>query len=931
MNRLVLTIAAIGFLISGTLAQVTIDPFCFDDQTDITIYYDATQGTSGLVGASKVYMHAGVITDSPSGTSWQYVVGNWGDDDGIGQMTKVAGQSDLWEISLKPRDYFDVPAGTTIYRLGMVFRNEDGSKEGKNDQNADIFMNLSDGSLSLLLTDPVPALVDQNEVVQIDATSCSPADFVLFVNDVQETSQSATTTFSYAYTATQNPGETVELRLEATGDSETDQLDISFAIRTPTVEEARPAGIIDGINYDDADPTKVTLSFWAPLKSSVYVTGDFTDWLINSTSQMKKDGEHFWLEISGLNPGQEYGYQYWVDEEIFVADPYADKILDPDDKWIPTTTYPGLKAYPVGAQRASWHQNRVAVLQTNQPEYNWVNTKFDKPAKEKLIIYELLVRDFLGESNMNYQSLIDTLDYIENLGVNAIELMPIMEFNGNDSWGYNPTFMFAVDKAYGTRNDLKAFIDECHTRGIAVILDMVMNQNDVPSPYASMYFDFTGFNPTSDNPWFNQVPKHPFNVFSDINHESSYTKAWLDTVNYYWLNEFKFDGYRFDLSKGFTQRNTYPDNVGGWSSRDDSRIALLKRMADKIWEQTPDAYVILEHFADNSEERILSDYGMMLWGNHMYDYSEAAMGYANGKSIGGAYYKNRGWNENGLIAYMESHDEERQMYKLLEYGNSAGTYNTKQVNTALQRLKLTGTFFFTVPGPKMIWQFGEFGYDIPIEFNGRTGRKPTKWEYLEDQRRSKLVEVYKELIGLRHKYDVFTEGEFSWQPSGNLKSIHITKGDSNVVIVGNFDVLPGEMNPGFQHTGTWYDFFSSHELEVTDLSAPMQIGPGEFHIYTDQRLHQPNYDIITGIEDSYLETMIEVFPNPAIEYLNLMINANFTSGTSWEIRDILGKAVLSGELDTPDQRIDISTLSHGVHFISVISGNNHSTVKFIKD
>ena len=930
-KRLILAFTVFVLTITAVMAQVTVEPFCFDDQTEITIYYDATKGTSGLEGASKVYMHSGVITDSPTGTSWQYVIGDWGQDNGVGQMTKVMGETDLWEITLTPREYYGVPTGTTIYRLGMVFRNADGSKEGKNDANGDIFVNLSDGSLSLQLMNTLPSLVNQNDVVSIEAVTCSDADFVLFVNDVEETTQSATSTFSYNYTAVQNPGETVQMRLEATGTTETDQLEFSFAIRTPTVVETRPSGIIDGINYDNADPSKVTLSLWAPMKSSVYVVGDFNGWEVQPGYQLKKDGEHFWIELNSLTPGQEYGYQYLVDESLYIADPYADKILDPDDRWIPSSTYPGLKSYPDGAQRSAWYQNRVAVLQTNQADYVWQNTSFSKPAKEKLIIYELLVRDFLGEDNMNYQALIDTLDYIENLGVNAIELMPVMEFNGNDSWGYNPTFMFAVDKAYGTKNDLKEFIDECHGRGIAVILDMVMNQNDLPSPYASMYFDFTGFKPTSDNPWFNVTPKHPFNVFFDINHESNYTKAWLDTINHYWLNEFHFDGYRFDLSKGFTQKNTYPDNVGGWGARDDTRIAILKRMADKIWEHTPDAYVILEHFANNDEELILSDYGMMLWGNQFYDYNEAAMGYAGGKSIGGAYFKNRGWNENSLIAYMESHDEERQMVKLQEYGNSAGSYNTKQLYTSLQRLKLTATFFFTVPGPKMIWQFGEFGYDVPIDFNGRTGRKPTKWEYLDDQRRSNLVEVYKELTGLRHKYDIFTEGEFSWQPGGNFKSIHITKGDSNVVIVGNFDVLPGEMNPEFQHTGTWYDFFSGNEFEVTDALLPIQLGPGEFHIYTDKKLHQPDYDIITGIEDNNLSAGIELYPNPATDFINIRLENFIGNNSTWQIRNVLGKTVLSGSLKKNNSIINVSTLSQGLHILSITQGSSKGEYKFIKD
>ncbi|MEN8247763.1 MAG: DUF4961 domain-containing protein [Bacteroidota bacterium] len=910
-------------------AQVTITPNCFSDTDEITIVYDATQGTSGLVGATKVYMHAGVVTDSETGTSWQHVIGNWGSDDGIGEMTKVAGETDKWEITLTSRTYFDVPTNETIYRLAMVFRNADGSKEGKNDSNGDIYINLANDPINLQITSTIPVLVDVDELIPITATTCSDVTFNLYVNDVLETTQSGTNLFDYSYQVTQNAGETVNVKLTAELGETTNEKLFSYTVRSTTITEARPAGIIDGINYDNGDATKVTLSLWAPYKSSVYVVGDFSNW---NPVQMKRDGEHFWVEVTGLTPGQEYAYQYLVDETLWIADPYADKILDPDDKWIPDTTYPGLMEYPAGATHANWYENRAAILQTDQTPYTWINTSFQKPEKEKLVIYELLVRDFLGESNMNYQALIDTLGYLENLGVNAIELMPIMEFNGNDSWGYNPTFMFAVDKAYGTKNDLKEFIDEAHGRGMAVILDMVMNQNDIPSPYAQMYFDFSSFKPTGLNPWFNTDAKHPYNVFFDINHESNYTKTWLDSINHYWLNEFHFDGYRFDLSKGFTQRDSGGD-VGYWGQKDDSRIAILKRMADEIWSHSPDAYVILEHFADNTEEKVLADYGMMLWGNSVHDYNEANMGYASNKSIGWAYYESRGWTQNNVVAYMESHDEERQMYKIPKYGNIGSNYNIQKEATALQRLKLTAAFFFTVPGPKMLWQFGEFGYDVSIDENGRTGRKPTKWEYLDDTKRSNVYDVYSELIGLRNRYDVFTEGDFSWQPAGDYKSIHISSADTNVVIIGNFDVEPTEMDPAFQNTGTWYDFFSGEELSVNNVNDPISLNPGVFHIYTDKKLHTPKKDIITAIENSNIAQHIGLYPNPVSQLINLELPYDLKQQQiHWRIIDIYGKELLYGALDDAGYpQIDVSTLPGGFYSIMLKTKSNSNTIKFIKE
>ena len=93
----------------------------------------------------------------------------------------------------------------------------------------------------------------------------------------------------------------------------------------------------------------------------------------------------------------------------------------------------------------------------------------------------------------------DTLNYLEELGINAIELMPVNEFEGNNSWGYNPSFHMALDKYYGTPEAFKALVDACHARGIAVILDVVYNHVFSQSPLAKLYWDPIAFKPTIDN------------------------------------------------------------------------------------------------------------------------------------------------------------------------------------------------------------------------------------------------------------------------------------------------------------------------------------------------------------------------------------------------------------------------------------------------
>ncbi|MFM7618607.1 MAG: alpha-amylase family glycosyl hydrolase, partial [Bacteroidota bacterium] len=264
----------------------------------------------------------------------------------------------------------------------------------------------------------------------------------------------------------------------------------------------------------------------------------------------------------------------------------------------------------------------VSVFQINPAAFNWTDQTFVRPAKSKLVVYELLVRDFLEDRS--YQSLKDSLDYLENLGVTAIELMPINEFEGNNSWGYNPSFYFAPDKAYGTAEALKTFINEAHNRGIAVILDIALNHSFGQNPMVRMYFNPNAGDygqPTAENPWFNQTPKHDFNVGYDFNHESTRTRDFCKRVLAYWMNEFHVDGYRFDLSKGFTQNFTL-GNIGDWGVYDQSRINILTDYYSHIQANEPGAYVILEHFANNDEESTLSSNGMMLWGNLNHEYLE---------------------------------------------------------------------------------------------------------------------------------------------------------------------------------------------------------------------------------------------------------------------------------------------------------------------
>lgn len=710
-----------------------------------------------------------------------------------------------------------------------------------------------------------PVFVSQDEIVPIIVSTVStgvPADSLFLQINGIEVSKTDNDTLKYDFnTSAYTTGE-YEIQCigkDVTGFSDTTEF--AIVVRPDQVSQAPSIGIKPGINY--IDNSTVTLALFAPYKEFVYVISDFTDWKIDNDYAMNMyqpdaDSTLWWLTLSDLTPGVEYAFQYLVDGEIRIADPYADLILDPwNDQYISSDTYPNLKEYPRGKT-----DYPVGVIETGQTVYQWQNSDdFVRPEQKDLVIYELLIRDFI--QNHDYQTLIDTLDYLENLGINAIELMPINEFEGNSSWGYNPSFYFAPDKYYGTKNDLKAFIDECHRRGIAVIQDIVLNHSYGQSPLVRLYWDSTNNRPAANNPWYNV--KSPNSVYSwgyDFNHESEHTNAFVDRVLSYWIKEYKVDGFRLDFTKGFTNKG------GEGTPYDASRIAILERIANQVWSYNPSNYLILEHFADNVEEWELANYGFMLWGNSNNNYNEATMGYhSDSKSdFSWGFYKSRGWTEPNLVTYMESHDEERLMYKNINFGKSSGDYNIKNLATALERQKLAATFYFTLPGPKMIWQFGELGYDFSINHNGRVGEKPIRWDYFSDSDRKELYDMYSRLINIRNKNEVFRSAETSVQLSLNnsngLKRIGLSHSTMSAIIIGNFGVETQSINPNFYYSATWYNDFNKEEIEVTDTQAEIELAPGEFRIFTNKHLQgievEDNGD--TDLPESL--SLVQNYPNP---------------------------------------------------------------------
>lgn len=618
------------------------------------------------------------------------------------------------------------------------------------------------------------------------------------------------------------------------------------------VSKARPAGVSNGIYYGE-DGTSVTLCTYAASRTEaakrVFLLGDMTDWKLDAEHQLYKDGNYFWITLTGLTKGKEYRFQYAVERADGVrkqiCDLYSEKVIHPDDKYEPKSVDPTLISYPSKGADGGY----VTVIQPGKAAYQWSDAtlNFKRPKKENLIVYEVWVFDYSTKRTFN--GLIERLDYIQNLGINAIELMPITEFEGNQSWGYNPALYFAADKTYGKSDDLKKLIDECHKRGIAVILDMVFNHTNGSNPMAKLYPWTSSKESETElrfNPWFNLASevKHSDNDYGeDWNHDFEPAHEMFKRVVQYWAKEYKVDGYRFDLSHGMCGRNVYDpvENIKDYYSGLKSVIS--------------DGYFILEHWGnrmDSDRPQLISE-GMLCWMNTTNAYDQTAMGWLKD----GDGFENA--NKVGYVSYAESHDEERMQYKALTWGN--GDLQTNEA-ARLGRVAENVAFNVLLNGTHMLWQFEEIGYDISIDQNGRTGTKPnpSKKGYFTQAERIDAFTKCAQVITLRTQLmpDAFTGTPSVSISSG--KALRTIQWGNNVFAAANFDVSSNQAVT--MPSGTWYDYLGGGNRATVSTYV---LKPGELVVFTGKAVTPPTFENIEERDHTDVEFVFDNSNLPSVE------------------------------------------------------------------
>jgi 1,4-alpha-glucan branching enzyme len=583
-----------------------------------------------------------------------------------------------------------------------------------------------------------------------------------------------------------------------------------------------------GAHFNLVAPGTVTFVLYAPHKPYASLVGDFNDWNTLAT-RMVTDGQGVWW-VTIPHPGAtRYGFYVAVDEQshVWVGDPYAKEV-----RW-------------EGECGWGW-------LPDVGPGHRWQTKEWQTPSLRDLIIYELCVRDFTGDWQGgtarfgNFQRLCNQIPYLADLGINAIELMPIQAFPGESSWGYNPVFYFAPAAVYGRPDDLKRLVDICHFNGIAVILDVAFNHAWGQHPYYQMYppmFAPDG-TPLQDlNPFFHHTPP-AVNMWGgvDWDHFSACTTRHFQDVVRFWLQEYRIDGFRFDWVCGVDYDSNDPMAPGFnpfhgieaicWAARQEKPDCILigefwqlegthpeKSAAKLMYETSIDACWngVFHHTLDD----ILNQ----RWQWEKRDIFRAMAG-----------FREMGYREaTQLVNYTASHDEVRPEHEIKYY---SGRHIKRPPGVSLQKLAMDMALLGLVtllcaPGIPLLYAGQEFAEDAPrtIDFcpiNWQKLRLPPHREHMAAVTR--LVQARRRCSALRSDEIEFFANDFAAD-----KLVRFVRGggwDEQVFVALNFDSAAKPVSMQLPHGGAWCDVVSGRKMEFQQGEVDLVLGPWQSLVLT---------------------------------------------------------------------------------------------------
>lgn len=539
----------------------------------------------------------------------------------------------------------------------------------------------------------------------------------------------------------------------------------------------------------------IEFKLFAPYNKGATLTGSFSNW--EEIPMIKDDDGYFRTEIQLKDGSYQYKFRVQSRSSFFEPDEWVD-IIDP---------------YATDIDSSS--QNAVIVIKDGDrivDDYIWQHDDQNLPSDQELVIYELHVGDFSGGEQDNkargkYQDVIEKLDYLCELGINAIELMPVNEYPGDHSWGYNPRHFFATESSYGSTFDLKRLIDSCHERGIRVILDAIYNHSESEAPLTKIDYDY----------WYHHSPRDPDNNWGPEFNYDLYDEtlkihpAWQfvgDNARY-WTQEYHTDGIRFDAARQIANYE-----VMHWIVKEVKKSAGIKPF-----------YTIAEHIPETTA--ITNAEGPMdgCWHDSFYHTIIAhicgdTFDLENLKDV--IDCKRQGFmGASNVVNYLTNHDHNHSMAELGDrkiFGEEA-----------FKRLELGVAILMTSVGVPLIWMGEEFG-----EYKDKTlESSKINWQLLDNDLNQNLFEYYKGLISLRRSNRaLWTENIDFFHENSDDKILAYTRWNeegSRLVVIANFSdtFRAGYQISNFPANGKWHEWTGNYEIESGDDGITIDLGTYE--------------------------------------------------------------------------------------------------------
>ncbi len=619
---------------------------------------------------------------------------------------------------------------------------------------------------------------------------------------------------------------------------------------------------------------EIQICLYAPNKDYVALKSSWNTNYPNG-ELMKYSQDGFWWYNSNLPDGN-YEYQFNIDGDKLIADPWSK-----DVEWKDI----------IGISESSNFQRAKTTFSIGDMEFAWSDSEFIRPTMNELIIYEMHIGDFGANQNSNgtYNDLTAKIEsgYFTNLGINAIELMPLGEFEGGNSWGYDPSFYMAPESQYGTVNELKNLINVAHNHDIAILLDVVFNHLWGSSPLFQLYQPMDSFNWQDHDylncPYFDDEESlwgYKIENWHEVNGREY--RGWRYVVDALdmWVNDYHIDGFRFDYTPGIGWGGdangasfyaNYLDNIDSsliLIAEEDNYYQINQTDFDSGWDYS------YFHTMDSNLLEINSNghfWGDMndLW-NHINSYSQ---GYQD-------HY--------GSINYIENHDEGRIIYELTNYQGFP-------IEGAYQKSKLGSIVLFTSLGVPMIYNGQEFGQNTPHrdDFGYPISPQPLQWENLDSELGQSLFNHYSRLSKLRSSYDVLKNGYHDLKLIDNSKKSIVywrVHEQDQIVVVANFNNTTEYIDVEFPQAGIWYDFLNNTEIEIeSNFYGGWELPPSSAFVFvsslpSEQLVGDINVDGLINVLDIVSIVGCIIDDNCSPDSISL---GDFNSDNSLDILDVV--------------------------------------------